>query len=211
MDVERNELNAGSVGLSKVSKKATIVRTLTGNDIIYWGADSFISVALALFVVTFIDGATVLNVGIALMIYRIVNALASLPIGRFFDRHKGLLDEATGLSLACLASGTIYVLLSFSTEVWQLYLAMVALGFSAAINLASWRILFYSHVDREQMGQTMGIYQMLYSLGVSFLLALGGFVGEQFGYAQVLFYGGLLMMIGSMLPFLIRGYFTDKS
>lgn len=208
MEIEKNELNAGGAGIG--SRRAQIVKMLTANDIIFWGSDAFISVALALFVVSFIEGATVLNVGIALMIYRVANALSALPIGRFFDRHRGLLDEVTGLSVACFSTGVLYVLLSFSTHVWQLYVAMLGLGFFTAVNLTSWRILFYSHINQEQMGQTMGVYQMMYSLGVSLFLALGGFAGERFGFDRVLLFGGLVMMIGSALPFLIRGYFTGK-
>lgn len=210
MEIERNELNVGSGTVTKLSKRASIVRTLTSNDIIFWGADAFISVALALFVVTFIEGATILQVGIGLMIHRVVTALSSIPVGRFFDRHKGYLDEILGLSIACFASGMIYVLLSFSTQIWQLYLAMLCLGTFTAVNLSSWRIIFYSHISQEQIGQTLGVYQMLYSLGIGLFLVIGGFTGERYGYDRVLLYGGLLMMVGSTLPLLIKNYFVGK-
>lgn len=211
MEIERNELNSAGLAVSKLSKRSSIVRTLTGNDIIFWGADAFISVALALFVVTFIEGATILHVGLALMVHRVVNSVASVPVGRFFDRHKGYIDEIMGLTIACFASGVFYILLSFSTQIWQLYLVMLCLGICTAVNLSSWRIIFYSHINQEQIGQTLGVYQMLFSLGIGLFLAIGGFTGERYGYDKVLLCGGLLMMAGSTLPLLIKNYFIDES
>jgi len=207
MEIEKNELNSSGVGIAAVSRRSAIIKTLTASDITYWGADAFISVALALFVVAFIEGATILNVGIALMLYRVVGAISAIPIGRLFDHHRGYLDEVWGLSIACFFGGVVYILLSFSSSVWQLYLAMFFLGIIATVNLASWRILFYSNIDKGRLGQTVGVYQMLYSLGIGLFLAIGGFAGERFGYDKVLLFGGLLMIFGSTLPLLIRSYF----
>lgn len=209
MEIEKNELNTAGMAVTKLSRRSSIIRTLTGNDIIFWGADAFISVAMALFVVTFIEGATILNVGIALMIHRVVNAIASVPVGRFFDKHKGYLDEILGLSLACFSSGVLYILLSFSSQIWQLYLVMLCLGLCSAVSLSAWRIVFYSHINQEQLGQTLGVYQMLYSLGIGLFLAIGGFAGERYGFDKVLLFGGLLMMAGSTLPLLIKSYFSE--
>lgn len=210
MEIEKNELNTAGASVSALSRRSTIVKTLTANDITFWGADAFISVALALFVVSNIEGASILNVGIALMIYRVVGALAAIPVGRWFDRKRGYIDEVWGLSLACLLAGFTYILLSFSTAIWQLYVAMFFLGIFSVVNLSSWRILFYNNINREQFGQTVGVYQTLYSLGIGLFLAIGGFTGERFGYDQVLMLGGFLMIFGSVLPPLIRGYFVSK-
>jgi len=206
MEVEKNELNLASRDLSAVYKRTNIIKILTANDVTVWGADAFISVALALFVVSYIEGATVLNVGVALMIHRVVGAMASVPIGRWFDKHKGYIDEVYGLALACMAAGFMYILLSFSTQIWQLYVAMFFLGIITVTNFASWRILFYSNIEKGQLGQTVGVYQMLYSFGIGLFLAVGGFAGEKFGYQFVLMMGGVVMVFGSLLPLMIRGY-----
>jgi MFS family permease len=208
MEIDRNEMNAG--GTISADRHSSIIKTLTANDVAFWGADGLISVVLALFIVSFIPGATVLNVGIALMINRTMSALAAIPLGRLFDKHRGHLDEVWGLALACFATGGIYLLLSFATAVWQLYVAMFFLGISYAVNLASWRILFYSNVRKREFGVEMGIYQTAYSFGVALFMAIGGFAGERFGYERVLMFGGLLMMCGSILPLLIRSYFSKR-
>lgn len=209
MEIDKNEHHSAGAGILPVSKRSNIVKTLTANDIVFWGADAFVSVSLALFVVSSIEGATVFNVGIALMIHRVTGAFTAIPVGRMFDRNRGYLDEVWGLSLACLLAGFVYILLSFSTFIWELYLAMFFLGIFSVINLASWRILFYSNIKASQFGQTVGVYQMLFSLGIGLFLAIGGFAGERFGYDKVLLYGGTLMVFGSTLPLLMRGYFVD--
>jgi MFS family permease len=207
MEIGKNENVAA---MDAHTKRSQVVKILTANDIIVWGSDAFISVALALFVVTYIEGATILNVGIGLMIHRVVGALAAIPIGRWFDTHKGYLDEVRGLSFACLVSGFSYITLSFATEIWQFYLIMFFLGFSAMVNLASWRILFYNNIGKKQFGQTLGVYQMLFSLGIGLFLAVGGFAGDRYGYDTVLLFGGVMMTFGSLLPLLIEGYFEPK-
>lgn len=207
MDSQRvNDLDKTGIGNANASKDASIIRTLTANDIAFWGADAFISVVLALFVVSTIEGATVLNVGIGLMIYRITGSLLAIPFGRFFDNHKGRLDEVWGLWLACFLAGIIYMSLSFATAIWQFYLAMFLLGSTSILNLTSWRILFYSSVDKERFGQTTGIYQMLFSFGIGLALVVGGFAGDKFGYQSVLLIGGIVMAAGSFLPLMLRDY-----
>lgn len=208
MEIDRHQKHSSHAGVRSTTARTYIIRMLTANDVTFWGADAFVSVALALFVVTFIEGASVLNVGVALMIHRVVGAFAAIPIGRWFDKHKGHLDEVWGLSIACMLGGFTYILISFSTQIWQLYVAMFFLGIFSVINLASWRILFYSNVSSDQFGQTVGIYQTLYSLGIGMFMVIGGFVGEEFGYDEVLLLGGVFMVFGSVLPLLIKGYFT---
>ena len=210
MEVEKSELNISNPALNAIDKRTSIVKILTANDVTVWGADAFISVALALFVVSSIEGATVLNVGIALMIHRIVGAVASVPIGRWFDKHKGFIDEVYGLTFACISAGFVYILLSFATQVWQLYVAMFFLGIIAVTNFASWRILFYSNIEKGRLGQTVGVYQMLFSFGIGLFLVVGGFAAEKFGYRWVLMMGGLIMVFGSILPLMLRGYLKKQ-
>lgn len=206
MELSKSEIESSKLSEAQV-RRSHIAKTLTANDVMVWGADAFISVALALFVITFIEGATVFNVGIALMIHRVVGAIAAIPVGRWFDSHKGYVDEVLGLSIACLGAGLVYFLLSFATQIWQLYVAMFVLGIMAVVNIASWRILFYRNIAAKQFGHAIGVYQMMFSLGIGLFMAIAGFTGDRFGYDKVVMFGGLIMIAGSSLPLLIRGYF----
>ncbi len=188
------------------SKQNSLIKALTANDIIVWGGDAFIGVVLALFVVDFIDGATALHVGLALMILRVTNAVAAIPLGRFFDEHKGYRDEVWGLTIATFMYGVLYLLLGFSSHIWQLYTIMFFFGIARTLDISSWRILFYGHIDKSHFGQVTGMYQTLFSFGIGLCMSLGGFAGDYFGYDKVLIFGGLFIMMGSFLPPLIKGY-----
>ena len=189
------------------SKRGKILRAMTINDISYWASDAFVMIIFALFVVNFIDGGTASHVGFAAFGYFLVRALTSIPIGQFFDSHKGYLDELWGLAFTGFVAGSLYILLSQSTQLWQLYIIMLLLGFVSAVNLTSWRVLFYNNIDKQEYAQTVGIYQTAAAVSYALAGALGGVIGEFFGFDTVLFVGGLIMFCGGFIPLMVQQYF----
>lgn len=181
-----------------------VIRTLTVNDIAYWGAFDMIMVVLALFVVEHVDNASAADVGIALLIYKVSSTISSIPIGTELDSIPGLRDENLGLTLAGFINGTIFILMSFVTQKWQLYLLMVFFGISVSLNLNSWRTLFNKWVDKKKTGTTFGIYQTFYALGTGMMAAIAGFVGAEFGFRVVLVLAGIVAYIGATVPLFIR-------
>mgnify|MGYP002396401372 CR=1 FL=1 len=192
------------------SERGRMLRAMTINDITYWGSFSFISVIFALFVIEYIEGGSATHVGLAMMIYSVISAGFSIPAGRFFDTHKGYLDEVWGLALSGFLTGLIYIAMSFASQLWHLYVAMGMLGILASINMSSWRILFYNNIRKREYGETIGIYQTLFSIGEGGAMALGGFFGETFGFDAVIFWGGIAIFVGGFLPLLIRSYFSKR-
>lgn len=203
--------NRGRLDFYQNSKRGKILRAMTINDISYWASDAFVMIIFALFVVNFIEGGTASHVGFAVFGYFVVRALVSIPVGQFFDSHKGYLDELYGLALTSFTAGTLYMLLSQSTQLWQLYVAMVLLGFISAVNLTSWRVLFYNNIEKKEYGQTVGIYQTATAISYAFAGALGGVIGEFFGFDTVLFFGGLAMFCGGFVPLVLRQYFQQRT
>lgn len=191
------------------TKRGKILRAMTLTDITHWGMDAFIGLILVLFVIQYIDGGNATHLGLAYFLYKFVAATASIPIGKFFDRHKGYIDEVTGLALASFIAGGTYVLLSFATELWQLYAAMAVLGFSTILNLTSWRIVFYTNVRKSVYGETVAIYHGIYYVAEGLLLALGGFFGDTFGFQSVVLWGGVIIFAGGFIPLTIR-YLVPK-
>ena len=188
------------------TRQGAISRILTMNDIFFWGGDAFISVVLALFIVTFIEGATVQHVGIAFMIRILVQAVCAIPIGKYFDAHKGLSDEVYGLTVTTFCCGLAHVLLGFATHMWEVYLAMAAIGVIVAFDHSSWRILFFSSVSRHYIGKLNGLHDTYYAVGLALCLVLAGFVGESIGYDKTIMAGGFFIMAGSFLPLMLRGF-----
>lgn len=192
------------------TSKGRLLRALTLNDLSYWATDAFIGVVLILYALQFIEGANATHFGLALLLYKAVGAILSIPVGRFYDKHKGYLDEVWGLALASFGAGLVYILLSFSTQLWHLYAAMFALGFLSIVNINSWRTLFYGHVEKSEYSETIGTYQAIQSFGEGLAIALGGFFGDTFGFDKVVFFGGLIIMFGGFIPLSIKYIFAKK-
>lgn len=206
-------LLGGNSGIEfyKSSSKGRILRAMTLSDISYWGADAFIGVIIVLFAINFIHGGSATHVGLAYFLYRATAAVASIPIGRYYDKHPGYLDEIWGLAAASFMAGLVYIGLSFSTELWQLYLAMFLLGLTNVMDLLSWSKLFYHHIEKEDYGQTVGVYRAILSIAQGAAVALGGLVGDTFGYEKVVFFGGVVVTLGAFFPLSIRYLFSKKA
>lgn len=189
------------------SPRGKVLRAMTLNDITYWGADAFIVVIFALYVVNFIEGGSATHVGFAFFVYNLMRALLSIPVGQFFDRHRGYVDEVWGLAITSFAAGSVYMLLSQASQLWHLYAAMLALGFISAVNLTSWKVLFYNNIEKKEYGQTVGIYQTAVAVAYSLAAALGGIVGDRFGFDIVILLGGIVMFIGGFVPLTMNRYF----
>jgi MFS family permease len=189
------------------TKRGKVLRALTASDITFWGTDAFISVVFVLYAIQFIPGGSATHVGLAYLGNRLVNALCSIPTGKVFDHYRGHLDELWALTFASFLTGALYMWLSFATSLWQLYVVMFMLGVLSAVNLAAWRIVFYSNIAKGEYGQTVGIYQTFISIAQGLALALGGYLGDTIGFDKVVFIGGLIIAIGGLFPVIIMRYF----
>lgn len=182
----------------KFTKYSHIAEVLTLNDVLYWGGDTFISVILALFVTQYIDGASASSVGIAYMIYRLTSSLSTSFIGRMFDSIKGYVDEMWALFAACIVAGITYIFLSFATQLWHLYLAMGIVGVCRAFDVTAWKMIFYTHLESDTKGRTIGTYDAIYGVAMGVIAALSGFVGEQYGFRVVILIAGIIIALGGI-------------
>lgn len=193
------------------SRRGKILRALTASDISFWGTDAFISAIFILFAIQFIPGGSATHIGLAFLGNRTMNALSSIPAGKFFDRHKGQFDEIWSLMLVNLLTGLFYMALSFATSLWQLYVAMLLLGFFSAVNLAAWRVVFYGNISKNEYGQTVGVYQTFISIAQGIALALGGWLGDTVGFDKAVFLGGIVIALGSIFLLMIVRFFPKPS
>jgi MFS family permease len=193
------------------SARGKTLRTLTLSDLSFWATDAFVAIVLVLFIIQNIEGGSATHVGLAYLLYKGIAAALSIPAGRFFDRHKGKIDEVWGLAVSSFAYGAGYVLLSFSNELWELYAVMAVLGAMSTINLLSWRTLFFNGIDKAEYTETVGTYQTIMFVGQGFALALGGFAGDTFGFQTVVFFGGIVIFFGGFLPLTIKYLFRKRS
>jgi len=189
--------------LYRGNKKSNVLSVLTFNDASLWGADTFVAVVLALFITTNFDNGTAIEVGFAFAIYRVMRAVAAIPLGRYFDEHRGHYDEYLGLVLAGLLVGGSYFGMFFATELWMIYLGMGLVGLGHAIDILSWQILFYSNVPERSRGSVLGVYQTFMQIIYALSTVIAGFVGERYGFEWVLFLAGVLAIVSSIIMLII--------
>ena len=188
----------------RFSKYSHISEVLTLNDVLYWGGDSFISVIMALFVTQYIEGGSASHIGISWMIYRLIAAVTTVPVGKFLDKHRGYIDEIWSLFAVSILAGFTYIGLSFATQIWHLYLGMGLLGIFRSFDINAWKILFYSHLEKRTQGRAIGTYDAVYSIVIGSLYALAGFMGDAYGFRTVVILGGMLIIAGGFPVLTLR-------
>lgn len=186
-------------------EKSSILSALTFNDAAFWGADAFVAVVFALYITQNIENGSAIHVGLIFGMYRIIRAMAAIPIGRFLDQHKGHLDEYYTLVTSGLMVGATYILLFFSSELWHVYLGMCFIALGHALDVSAWRILFYGNIPVDARGQVIGVYETTMQIVYALAIIIAGFVGEVFGFEWTLFYAGLITLFGAAIIVFIRG------
>jgi len=190
--------------IHKRLKVGRLIQALTLNDITFWGGFDMLQVVFALFVVQNIEGGSAADIGIALFLYKASATLVSIPLGTLFDSIKSLNDERIGLTLSSLITGTMYILLAFSSFRWQLFLIMTIVGMSRSLNLNSWRKIFNKSLSSKKTGTELGVYDTVFSLGTALMNVLAGFMSELYGIQLVLVVTGIVVYSGIVFPFLVR-------
>lgn len=181
-----------------------LLSVLTLNDATFWGADVFVAVVFALFITQNIDGGTATHVGIVYGVYRIVRALLAVPIGAFFDRHVGHVDELQGIVFSSLLTGSIYFVLFSVTQLWAVYVSIIFIAMGHAINVSAWKILFYSSVNDDQRGKTIGTYETMMQIVFGVASVLTGIVGDFFGFEWIMILAGVVTIFSGMVPLYAR-------
>lgn len=186
-------------------RKSPILSALTLNDAAFWGSDVFVGVIFALYITQNIEGGTAIHVGLVFGLYRAIRALAAIPIGQYLDDHKGHIDEYYTLLSSGLLVGGTYLALFFATDLWHIYVGMLAIGIGHALDVTAWRILFYSNVPEKNEGEVMGIYETVMQVVYGLAIIVAGFVGEIFGFEWTLFFAGIFTILSSIILLTVHG------
>ena len=199
-------MNIRNLNLYK-GKNNKLLSALTFEDATFWGSDVFVAVVFALFITQNIDGGSVTHVGIIYGVYRIVRAFLALPIGKFFDRHKGHIDEMWGIVFSSLLTGSIYLVLFSVTQLWAVYVAIVFIAAGHALNQGAWQILFHSSVDESKRGQVTGKYQLFMQIIYGTASICAGIIADVFGFKWIMVLAGVITIAGGVLPLFVREKF----
>lgn len=188
---------------NKEKLKQTILNILTINDLFIWSSWSLLQPFIALWATQTIPNAGAEEVGTATMIYTIMSAIISKPLGKLLDKIKGYNDEIIFLSLGGLTAGIATFLLQFVQTIHGYYIAEAIIGLGLATDVISWRILFTHNISSKKAGHEWSTYGMLMSIGLALSAWFGGYLAKTVGYNVVFTIAGILTMFGGTIPTLL--------
>lgn len=181
-----------------------IIKYLTIADFTLLSGFSLIAPIFAVFILDNIKGGNLEVVGFATAINVIFKAIFELPIARYLDKKRGDLDEYyfTIIGSVFLAIVPLFYLI-ISTPL-ELYIVQGFYGIALAMNYPGWMSLFTRHAEKEREGSQWAIYSSITGVGMAGASALGGVIGEKYGFPMVFWLVFIITILGTLSLFKIR-------
>ncbi len=144
--------------------------------------------------------------GVMVSLSFVVMAVISPVWGALSDRY----GRKSMLVRSMLAGGIIVFLLSFTTQVWQVFGLRILQGaFAGSVTAAV--ALVATITPRERMGYSLGLMQTAVFAGQSVGPLIGGFLGEHLGYRPAfLITSGFMFLAVGLVFFMIKENFTPQ-
>lgn len=187
-----------------------VIKILIISDFLVWSGANMLTVIFPLFVINQIDGANIEHAGFASMLYLVISAVVTVPIGIIMDKTKGYVDEVNFLICGTVLRGICLFVMSFASAIWHLYLMQVIFGILRAAIFPSWRVLFTKFTDSEKEGMEWSTYDAVTSIGMGFAAYLGTFIAEEVSYKVVWQVSAFITLLGSLLLLFLKMFIKKK-
>ena len=181
-----------------------IVRTLILSDFLIWSASNLISPIFAIFVVTQIPGAGVLEVGIATTIFMLLKSSFQIPVSLYIDRSKSENDDFYTMLVGSVLAGFVYFFYPSITTVTQLYLVQAVSAIIGALAFPGWMSIFTRHVDKDKTAYEWSLEELLTGVGMAATATLGGYAAEIYGFASLFYIIGVVTIIGGLTLLFVK-------
>lgn len=178
-----------------------IIKFLIISDFAILTGFSFVAPIFAVFVLQNIEGGGLETVGFAISIQVFAKALLEYPIAHHLDKKRGDMDEFYCMIIGSFAICIIPLLYLTIKTPGQLYAVQFIYGISTAMAYPSWMSLFTRHAEKEHEGSQWALYATATGLGTAISAALGGMIGEKYGFTAVFWLVFLMSVIGAVSLF----------
>lgn len=184
----------------------SIVRILTFSDVFLWGGYYMMSALVAIYLEQKIQMNEIETISVGFSIYLVSRSLAQIPIAEILDKHRSYIDETWAIMLSCVIGGICIISYIFITQPWHLYLIQFVFGIAVALNLPAWRKTMAKFIDKGYEALEYSLYDIINSLFVAVLTAIGGYIVQSYGGFEALFIvAGSIAILGSIVTmFLLR-------
>lgn len=173
-----------------------IVKLLIIGDVLTFSGFGFISPIFAVFIKDDLKGGSLAAVGVASMIYLVTKAVLQIPIARWTDKEPANVREFwTGILGYGMVALVPFLYLLIDT-VEQLYFVQFVYGVAAALAYPGWMAIFTKFADHEKAASSWSVYSTSTILGMAITAALGGWLGQTYGFSTLLILVGIFTFLG---------------
>lgn len=175
-----------------------IIKFLTISDFAILTGFGFLAPIFAVFILGNIKGGTLETVGFATSIQVFSKALLEYPIARLLDKKRGDMDEFYCMIIGSLAICIVPFLYLVIKTPNELYLTQFIYGIATAMAYPAWMSLFTRHAEKEREGSQWALYATTIGIGTAISAAIGGVIGEKYGFEIVFWIVFAMSVIGTV-------------
>lgn len=186
-----------------------VLRLLTVYDLFMLGGMGLVQPIFAVFLLSEVNGSTVIAVGIATTIQLVTKALFQIFVGRWTDVDRGNNRELVALLIGSVFMSLVPFGYALSGELWQIYAMQFLYGLGFALVYPAWMVIFTRYSRKDKAGYEWGTYNTVVSLGTAMTAALGASLAHYFSF-QVLFlvFGGMSVVGTSLIIGIFKSEFV---
>ncbi len=181
-----------------------VIRYLVLSDLVFYSGWGLITPIFAIFIVSNIQGGTILIAGIASSIYWILKSALRVPIGVFLDNRKGEKDDYFFLVIGFLIASLVPFGYLLSRLPWHIYVLQAIYGIGMAMAGSGWSAIFTRHIDKGKEATEWGLDSTSYGIGMGVAAIIGGGAVTKFGFNPVFIAVGIIGLFGVVLLLGIR-------
>ena len=186
-----------------------VIKILITVDFFVFFGLGLISPVFAIFFKEDLTGGTVSAVGIATTVYLLVKAIAQIPIARFTDRERANVREFWTLVVGQFIIACVPFLYFVMQDVVQLYAIQALYGLGAALAFPGFMAIFTKFGDHKNAGFFWSLHSTVVLLAMAAAAAIGGFVGEIYGFHVLLLGVGALTFLGFFTTLALTLFYED--
>ncbi len=187
-----------------------IIKILILSDFIIWSVSNLTAPIFAIFVVDYIDGATIGTAGVAAALYLIFKSIFEIPVGIFLDKIKGEKDDLYTAVIGSVVAASVFAFYPLINSIWQLYLLQIILGISAAVSYPGWYGIFTRHIDKKKEAFEWSVYDVALGIGMGLTAMVGAYLVDQFGFDIVFYITSGFMLIGALTLLIVHNKVNNR-
>lgn len=177
-----------------------VLKLLTFSDVFLWAGYYMMNATVAIYLEQKFGMDSIETISAGFAVYLVSRSIMMIPVAEFLDKHKTYVDETWAIAMGCFLSGICIYMYIFITQPWHLYLIQIFFGFAIALNLPAWRKAMAKFIDKGYEATEYTIYDIINSLLIAAMTAIGGVIVKNYGGFTALFVvAGSVAIIGAFV------------